>query len=254
MRNSGVNPQEHLRILLAQHDKEDRAIQHASSSEMIPSQEEIEIDQDLVDFRNTMFVTQIMGQIVKNQQEILKKDELIELIEEAYCSTFRALAFITQAIEKDRISFIEEITKNPRYSKGINEDKLKERLNRLLQVVLMKFCMFSFARLSLAVGSSGRGMSAIYDKVAQNIDSPAAALISFIIKTYYGSMKATELKSMVNKYKNNPVVLRLINARVRNYVYNHELSHDKLSEFGSITGMRLIDSTSVAIAKKNRGK
>ena len=67
-------------------------------------------------------------------------------------------------------------------------------------------------------------------------------------------MKATELKSMVNKYKNNPVVLRLINARVRNYVYNHELSHDKLSEFGSITGMRLIDSSSVAIAKKNRGK
>ena len=151
--NSGVNPQEHRRKLLAQHDKEDRAIQHASSSEMILSQEEIEIDKDLVDFRNTMFVTQIMGQIVKNQQEILKKDELIELIEEAYCSTFRALAFITQAIEKDRISFIEEITKNPRYSKEINEDKLKERLNRLLQVVLMKFCMFSFARLSLAVGS-----------------------------------------------------------------------------------------------------
>ena len=67
-------------------------------------------------------------------------------------------------------------------------------------------------------------------------------------------MKATELKAMVNRYKNNPVVLRLINARVRNYVYNHELSHERLSELGSITGMQLIDSTSVALAKKNRGK
>lgn len=193
-----------------------------------------------------------MGQMVKNQQETLRKEDLIGLIEDAYYSTFRSLSFITQVIENDRKSFIEEITNNPRFSKGIDEMQIKERLNRLLQMVLLKFCLFSFARLSLAVGSSGRGMSAIYDKVAENIGSPAAAIISFTIKTYYGSMKTTELKTMINKYKNNPVVLRLINARVRNYVYNHELPFDRLSELGSITGMKLIDSTSAAIAKRNR--
>ena len=195
-----------------------------------------------------------MGQIVKNQQDALEKEELIALIEDAYNSTFRSLSFITQVIENDRKSFIEEITKNPRYTKGVDEVRIKDRLNKLLQMVLMKFCIFSFARLSVAVGSSGMGMSEIYDRVANRIGSPAAALISFTIKTYYGTMKATELKAMVNRYKNNPVVLRLINARVRNYVYNHELSHERLSEFGSITGMQLIDSTSVALAKKNRGK
>ena len=252
--NAGVNPHEHRRKLLEKHDSEDRAIQHASASEPMLTQEEIESDKDLVDFRNTMFVTQIMGQIVKNQQETLKKDELTGLIEDAYNSTFRSLSFITQVIENDRKLFIEEITKNPRYTKGIDEVRIKERLNRLLQMVLMKFCLFSFARLSLAVGSSGRGMSEIYDKVADNIGSPAAAIISFTIKTYYGTMKATELKALVNKYKNNPVVIRLINARVRNYVYNHELPYNRLSELGSITGMQLVDSTSVALAKKNRGK
>ena len=97
-------------------------------------------------------------------------------------------------------------------------------------------------------------MPEIYDKVADNIGSPAAAIISFTIKTYYGTMKATELKALVNKYKNNPVVMRLINARVRNYVYNHELPYNRLSELGSITGMQLVDSTSVALAKKSRGK
>lgn len=251
---AGVNPLEHRRRLLEKHDSEDRAIQHASASEPMLAPEEIETNKDLVDFRNTMFVTQIMGQIVKNQQETLKKDELTGLIENAYNSTFRSLSFITHVIENDRKSFIEEITKNSRYAKGIDEAKIKERLNRLLQMVLMKFCLFSFARLSVAVGSSGRGMSEIYDKVADNIGSPAAALISFTIKTYYGTMKATELKTMVNRYKNNPVVLRLINARVRNYVYNHELPFDRLSELGSITGMQLVDSASVALAKKNRGK
>lgn len=252
--NAGINPHEHRRKLLEQHDLEDRAIHHASSSEPMPTQEEIEANKDLIDFRNTMFVTQIMGQIVKNQQDALEKEELIGLIEDAYNSTFRSLSFITQVIENDRKSFIEEITKNPRYTKGVDEVRIKDRLNKLLQMVLMKFCIFSFARLSVAVGSSGRGMSEIYDRVANRIGSPSAALISFTIKTYYGTMKATELKAMVNRYKNNPVVLRLINARVRNYVYNHELSHERLSELGSITGMQLIDSTSVALAKKNRGK
>ena len=67
-------------------------------------------------------------------------------------------------------------------------------------------------------------------------------------------MRANDLRASVKTYKNNPVILRLINARVRNYVYNHELSHDKLAEYGSITGMKLLDTPEVAIAKRNLGK
>lgn len=239
---------------LAAHDKEDMAIRKASSAEALPDNEEYEQNQDLIDFRNSLFVTQIMGQIVKNQRDTLRKDELMGLIEDAYNTTFRSLSFITKIIEDDRKSFVEEITKNPNLIKGTNEKKIQERLNRLLQMVLMKFCLFSFARLSLSVGTSGTGMPDIYEKVAEKIGTPAAAIISFTINTYYGTMRANDLRTMVKTYKNNPVILRLINARVRDYVYNHELSHDKLAEYGSITGMKLLDTPEVAIAKRNLGK
>lgn len=239
---------------LAAHDKEDMAIRKASAAETLPDNEEFEQNQDLIDFRNSLFVTQIMGQIVKNQRDTLRKEELTGLIEDAYNATFRSLSFITQIIEDDRKIFIEEITKKPNLIKGTDEKKIQDRLNRLLQMVLMKFCLFSFARLSLSVGTSGTGMPEIYDKVAEKIGTPAAAFISFTIKTYYGTMRSSELKDMVKKHKNNPVILRLINARVRNYVYNHELSHERLAELGSITGMKLLDTSATVIAKRNFGK
>ena len=97
-------------------------------------------------------------------------------------------------------------------------------------------------------------MPEIYDKVAEKIGTPAAAFISFTIKTYYGTMRSSDLKAMVKAYKNNPVILRLINARVRNYVYNHELSHERLAELGSITDMKLLDTPASVIAKRNLGK
>lgn len=118
---------------LAAHDKEDMAIRKASAAEALPDNEEFEQNKDLIDFRNSLFVTQIMGQIVKNQRDTLRKEELTGLIEDAYNATFRSLSFITQIIEDDRKSFIEEITKNPNLIKGTDEKKIQERLNRLLQ-------------------------------------------------------------------------------------------------------------------------
>lgn len=47
---------------LAAHDKEDMAIRKASAAETLPDNEEFEQNQDLIDFRNSLFVTQIMGQ------------------------------------------------------------------------------------------------------------------------------------------------------------------------------------------------
>ena len=110
----------------------------------------------------------------------------------------------------------------------------------------------SFCNLSLSVGTSGREMMDIYDSVAKRIDSPAADFITFTIKTYYGRMKDEDLKGIVNRYKTNPVMLRLINARVRSYVYQHSLEYNKLAMISSVTGMKLIDSPIKQIAQKKK--
>lgn len=112
--------------------------------------------------------------------------------------------------------------------------------------------LVSFSNLSLSVGTSGQEMMDIYDSVAKRIDSPAADFITFTIKTYYGRMKEDDLKGIVKRYKDSPVMLRLINARVRSYVYQHKLEYNRLAMISSVTGMKLIDSPAKHIAQKKK--
>lgn len=58
---------------------------------------------------------------------------------------------------------------------------------------------------------------------------PAAKIITFTIKTIYGKMRLADLQDIVNEYKDNPVVLEIIKARVISYVYNNYLVQDKKS-------------------------
>lgn len=65
-------------------------------------------------------------------------------------------------------------------------------------------------------------------------------------------MKISELEYLMNKYKNNIVVTNFLRARVRAYVYNHELTREKKQQFGQIAGMQMIDSHAAALAKRNK--
>lgn len=148
-------------------------------------------------------------------------------------------------------TIVREFSDNSDKYKGIDVTRLKERVAELLQGFLLKMSLMSFSNLSLSVGTSGSDMAEIYDEVAKKIGTPAADIITFTIKTYYGRMKTDDLRKIVNRYSSNPVILRLINSRVRSYVYQHSLDYNKVAEIGSITGMRLLDSPNKGIIKKN---
>jgi hypothetical protein len=120
----------------------------------------------------------------------------------------------------------------------------------LLQQLLLKLTFGTFSHLSVSVGTGG--IDKYYDDVASRIDSPAADIISFTIKSYYAPMKTSELEYLMGKYRNNIVVTNFLRARVRAYVYNHELSREKKQQFGQIAGMKMIDSHATALAKRNK--
>lgn len=246
-----TNPTKNRETLLKEYDEETRAIRKATTETTIPNPEVIEKDVNLQSYLESLMVTRIIGQIIKNQQESLFKDEITNLIEDAYNATFRSISFITKMIEKEYQSIVNEFAVNSDKFKGIDVTKVKKRLEELLQSFLLKISLMSFSNLSLSVGTSGSEMASIYDEVAKKIGTPAADIITFTIKTYYGKMRIEDLRKIVNRYDNNPVMLRLINSRVRNYVYQHYLDYKKIAEIGSITGMKLLDSPNKAIAKRN---
>lgn len=246
-----TNPTQDRRNLLKQRDDEKRALAKATSDSIALTPEEIEKDGNLRAYLESLMVTKIIGQIVKNQQESLYKDEITNLVEDAYNATFRSVSFITQLIEDEYQAIVNEFMNNSDDYKGIDVIRLKERVAELFQVFLLKMSLISFSNLSLSVGTSGSDMASIYDDVAKKIGTPAADIITFTIKTYYGRMKTDDLQKIVKLYSNNPVMLRLINSRVRSYVYQHSLDYNIVAEIGSITGMKLLDSPNKAIMKKN---
>lgn len=248
---SNVNPHTQREENLKKEDDNARAIKKAVNNSSI-SPEELEADSNLRDFFNSLLITRILGQIVKNQKDTLEIEDLTDLIEDAYTTTFRSVSFITKMIENDYQAFVKEFTENKERYKSIDVDVLKIKIGRLLQEILLKMSLVSFSNLSLSVGTSGHEMMDIYDSVAKRIDSPAADFITFTIKTYYGRMREDDLKSIVKRYKDSPVMLRLINARVRSYVYQHNLEYNKLAMISSVTGMKLIDSPVKQIAQRRK--
>lgn len=246
-----TNPTKNRNEFLKKHDEESRYIRRAQSKSSVPNPEEIEKDLNLRSYLESLMVTRIIGQIIKNQQELLYKDEISNLIEDAYNATFRSVSFITKLIEDEYQAIVNEFTVNSDKYNGIDVTKVKERVADLLQMFLLKMSLMSFSNLSLSVGTSGSDMTTIYDEVARKIGTPAADIITFTIKTYYGKMRTDDLRKIVSHYSNNPVMLRLINSRVRSYVYQHSLDYTIVAEIGSITGMRLLDSPNKVIAKKN---
>lgn len=247
-----TNPTQNRKDLLKKQDDEKRALAKATSDSSVPTPEEIEKDDGLRSYLESLMVTRIIGQIVKNQQESLYKEEITNLVEDAYNATFRAVSFITQLIKKEEQAIVDEFVNNSDKYKDIDVVRLKEHVAELLQRFLLMMSLISFGNLSLSVGTSGSDMASIYDDVARKIGTPAADFITFTIKTYYGNMKIDDLQKIVNLYSNNPVMLRLINFRVRSYVYQHCLEYNKIAEIGSITHMKLLDSPNKVIARKNR--
>lgn len=245
-----TNPTQNRDALLKKQDVESRALKRASSNSTAPTHEEIEKDENLRSYLESLMVTRIIGQIVKNQQESLYIEEITSLVEDAYNATFRSVSFITRLIEDEYQAIVNDFTVNSDKYKGIDITSLKERVAELLQGFLLKMSFLSFGNLSLSVGTSGPDMAAIYDEVAKKIGTPAADFITFTIKTYYGRMKTDDLRKIVAQYSNNPVMLRLINSRVRSYVYQHSLDYNKIAEIGSITNMRLLDSPAKVVARK----
>lgn len=89
-----------------------------------------------------------------------------------------------------------------------------------------------------------------YDTIAERIGTPAAKIISFTIKTYYNKMQICDLENIVNEFKNNPVVMEIVKARVLNYVYNNYVSPANRQVIGQICNLKLVDNGFILKKKK----
>ena len=238
---------ERNRLLEAQ-DKREMVDNRKGDESRKFTEEDYEKDKNLQDMNIMLKAIQIIGQIIKNQRDVLLKKEIVELLTDAYLATFRSLSFFTEMLEQGKDEIVEDFITNDKEYTDINKKELVEKVNVLFQMMLLRICLSSFSVLCSSVGTSG--INDLYDKVAkEKVNTPAADIVTFTIKSYYGNLNEKELEEVVKKYKNNPVVLNIIRARVRSYVYTHNLGFEKIQRIGSISGMRLLNTPAKGMLK-----
>jgi len=237
---------------LKQADRKVREVRQAEQSghNVLPTAEDYMKDPALRDACHTLRITSIIGQVVKNQRDTIDRDVLIDIIKDTYKSNFRFISFFAKSIEDDKQEIVDSLLQDNPKLRTMKYDEVEEKIARLLQLLLLRVTLSVFSHLSVSVGTSG--IDEYFEKVAQDIDSPAAEIITFTIKSYYAPMKITDLERLMSKYRNNIVVKAIIRSRVCQYVYDHNLPRKTKQRLGNICGLKMIDSHSTVIAQRNK--
>lgn len=233
-----VDPKENRENALKKSDE----IQKSCSQEALPTEQEFESDKDLKDLNNTIKIIKILGQIVKNQKESLKKEQILKLLEESYNVCFRSIAFFNKMIDDSKDDIVTYIIEQNDPQK-LNDESIRNKVHKMLQMFLYHHCLMSFANLSRSVGTSD--MPEIYDEVAKKFNTPAAKIITFTIKTYYNKMHLNDLEALIHEFRNNPVATEIIKARVLNYVYNNYIDASNRQRIGELCNLKLVDNGTI---------
>ncbi len=206
---------------------------------LLPSQEEdvdyTTLPEELIIMRQAMRSIEIVGQIIKNSKGSLPKIQLESMVKELFFTAFRTIGFFGQLVNQSKDDIIASIKKESEDAESAYRISL--RINAFVQTTALRFCLGIFSKVIHSVGLAD--LKEIFNSVAHEIGSPAASILAFSINTCYGRMSYTELKSIHTTMKNNPVVLRILKARVKSYLYNNDVSYDKKQRIASLLKWKL---------------
>ena len=208
----------------------------------------IEQDPNLKDLLTAMHSIRILGQIVKNERSGIERQQIIDLITQTYLTSFRMIGFFGSDIQQSQKEIVDHLVEEAK-SKGkqIDTIKVREDVGKLLSFLIYKSCLMIFNNLIHAVGT--KDFDEIYKTVAKDLDTPAAHLVSFSIRSYYGKLNITDLEELYEQFDGNILAQQILRARAIHYVYHHTLSPSDKQRIGSICGLQLANKYDV-----NKGK
>ena len=205
-------------------ERDNIRVQHRN--EVANRAEELEDDgkanKVLSELSKSLRMLSIMGQLLKNQQGEMRKNNLVNVSIDTQQMALRVLAWQHSNMRNYPdvfIDFIQNVLLKKHRSEleGLTELERKEVLNGA-------FSMFAFAvshsiidRIANAVGSDQ--LLDISRDVADNIDTPAAHLVDISIQGWYGNdLDLDKIGKLSEEWKEkNPAAFRLLVEAVRTY-------------------------------------
>ncbi len=243
-----IDPHKEREQTLKLSDENKRHLLKKNAEEEIQEIENLKKDKDLRDIVQTIRSIRILGQIIKNQKSSIGKTNISCILEEAYLSCFRMISFYSQYLENEEDDIVRTVLEGNATNQNITKEIVQDKVQKFLTSLLYRICLGSFSTLSLSVGTPN--LEEEYDKIAQKIGTPAAKLISFTIKSFYGPLKVTELEDLIKEFSGNHLATHILKARALHYVYNNTVDYRKKQRIGQICNMKLLNSAEVQNQQK----
>ena len=198
------------------------------------------LPQEIIVMRQAIRALEIVGQIIKNRKGSLPRTQLIDMVTELYFTAFRTIGFFGKLVTNTQDEIIENLKNDS--NEYETKARMKERLNIFIQLYSLRFCLGIFSKVIHSVGLSE--LKEIFNEVAIKIGTPAAKVLSFSINTCYGRMSYGELQRIYKEMKGNPVVLRILKARVKSYLYNNHVDYKKRQQIAELFNWQVAPSQS----------
>lgn len=236
------NPNEEFRQEQKQKDELER-----TDNNYEDNSNHFEIPKEVIDINQALQTIRILGQIVKNQKGNFEKAKLIELVEVAYRSTFRLINFFAEIFNNEKDSIIDAIYDNLEeknknnldfsvFIKRIGKEEIKNQITKFLQFMSYSICIDGITNLMFSVGS--QGVDELYDSVTSKIDSSAAKIVTFAIKSYYGSINIHDLEQLFKDIDSNPTAKNILRFYVKKHLYTNHVERTKKEKIIQIAGFK----------------
>jgi len=231
--DASKNPKEERSKMLKERDELEQQRDKYENEE-----EDKSINEEMLPFYQSFRSMEIVGQIIKNRKGSIDKEKLIEIIYELYLTGFRTVSYFGNFINEAKEDFIESLLE--RVEELETDREIKKEINDFFQLISLHTCLNIFTKIIHSVGI--KDLKKLFDDVAKRIDTPAAILVTFSIKTYYDRMSIRELQKLSKDFSDNPVALFILKARVRSYLYHNFVDYKSKNRIAEALNMKVLPS------------
>lgn len=211
--------------------------QISNNSNNIKEDVDNEMNNNLVEeMMHALKSVEIVGQIIKNRKGSIDKQKLKDIIKELYYTAFRTITFFGEISKSTQEELIQSF--KDKFDKNDSSAEIEDRIKKFFMYMTFQQCLGVFSKVVYSVGS--KDLRDIFSEVSTEINTPAAHLVTFSIKSSYETVKISELKKLVKEMRNNAVALSILKARMRSYVYNNHLSYKDKQRIASELDMKMI--------------
>lgn len=197
--------------------------------------------EQLHDINRASKTIQVLGQILRNYPGSLKRDRKRQIAAECYSLSMRSLCYVYNIIDQHQDYVLHHmVLRMDIDQKAKSRDELRKAARGIFYYVNQSIAYSFIQRVSRSVGTEK--LELIFADLLRDEKSISTDLIDLSIKLeHQQAFPDREIKSLVDRYKENKFVFGIIAILVRNYMFLYPSDYSTRQKVSSIFGFKMKD-------------